>query len=70
VRIVHAESFDNSVNEGLLAKTDASSNVVSVYFDAEELTCRAEVRDLELFRELRLHIDRSFGSNYRRGYNG
>jgi len=68
VSILHIESFENSGEEGLLAKTDrgASAGGSTVFlvvdFDAKELACRAEIRDLVFFREPGLDFDRSFGS--------
>ena len=57
--ILHIESFENHGDEGLLAKTDAGDGAgagagtvfLAVDFDAEELACRSEIRDLVFFRD-------------------
>jgi len=70
VSILHIESFENRGDEGLLAKTDAGDGAgagagtvfLAVHFDAEELACRAEIRDLVFFQDPHLDFNRSFGS--------
>jgi hypothetical protein len=51
VTISHIESFENRIDEGLLAKAAASdgSAFLAVDFGVKELACRAEIGDLELF---------------------
>jgi len=63
--ILHVKPFENHGDEGLLAKTDASTIFLAVDFDAEELAFRAEIGDLVLFREPGLNFDRSFGRVFR-----
>ena len=61
--MLYVKSFENRGDKGLLAKADAMLVVVDL--NAEELTCRAEVRNLVLLREPGLNFDRSFGSVFR-----
>jgi len=65
VSILHIESFENCGEKGLLAQTDAGTVFLAVDFDAEELACRAEIRDPEFFQEPGLDLDRSVGSIFR-----
>ena len=60
VRMLHAESSLNSIDKGLLAEARATAIVIAVSSDSEELASWAMVRDLVLFQELRLHLDRGF----------
>jgi len=66
VSILDIESFENHGDEGLLAKNDAGDGAGTVFlavdFDAEELVCCSEIRDLVFFREPGLDFNRSFGS--------
>jgi len=63
--VLHVESLVNRGDVGLLATTDASAVFIAVDLDAEELPCWTKVRDLVLLRELRLDLDRCFGSRLR-----
>jgi len=49
VSILHVEPFENRGDEALLGKTGAGTMFLTVDFDAEELTCRAEIGELVLF---------------------
>jgi len=46
VSMLHAESSENCGDLGFLTKTDSA--IIVVDFDAEELACGAEVRDVVL----------------------
>jgi len=67
--ILHIESFENFADEGILAKTDggagASTVLLAVHFNVEELACQAEICDAVFFQEPGLDFDRSFGSVFR-----
>jgi hypothetical protein len=59
--MLHAESSENGGDKGFLTETDSGTNFITVDLDAEELACRAEVRDLIFLQEFGLDLDRSFG---------
>jgi hypothetical protein len=73
VSILHIESFENHGDEGLLAMTDcvagAGAGAITVFrvmdFDAEELSCQADIGDVVFFREPGLDFDRSYGGIFR-----
>jgi hypothetical protein len=46
--MLHAEWFYDCGDIGFLTKTDSGTIFIVVDLDAEELACRAEVRDLVL----------------------
>jgi len=72
--IVHIESFEDRVEDGLLPKIDcgAGAGAGTVFFmvdsDAEQLVCRGEICDLVFFRALGLDFNRSFGSVFQVNY--
>jgi hypothetical protein len=59
--MLHAESFEDCGDIGFLAETDSGTFFIAVDLNAEELVCRAEVRDFLFLREFRFDFDRSFG---------
>jgi hypothetical protein len=66
VSILHIESFDNCRDERLLAQSDRGAVTIflAVNVYAEELECRAQIRDLVFFSKPGLHFDQSFGSTF------
>jgi hypothetical protein len=46
VSILHAESSEDCADIGFLTETD--SGIIAIDFDAKELACSVEVRDLVL----------------------
>jgi hypothetical protein len=52
----HVESFENCGDIGFLTKTDSGTFFIVVDLNAEELACRAEVRDLVNPRESRKEL--------------
>jgi len=65
VSIPHVESSENSGDEGLLAKTDAGTMLLTVALNAEKLVCRAVMGHLVLLPEPGLNSDRSIGMVFR-----
>jgi hypothetical protein len=63
--MLHAESFEDCEDIGFQTETDSGTIFIAVDLDAEELTCRTEVRDLIFLREFCLDLDRSLGGGLR-----